>query len=84
MPKIAQIQLGKQGITENFIETLKNHFKNHLNVRISVLKNVREDKSQVKEFSKEILEKLGENYTARVIGFTIVVKKWRKPRRQTL
>jgi len=80
MPKIAQIQLGKQGITDNFIETLKDHFKNHQNVRISVLKNVRKNKSQAKEFSKEILEKLGRNYTARVVGFTIVLKKWRKPR----
>ncbi len=78
MHKIAQVQLGKQGITENFIITLGNHFKNHRQVRISVLKNARKDKSQVKEFSEQILKKLGKNYTSRVIGFTIVIKKWRK------
>ena len=54
MHKIAQVQLGKQGITENFIITLGNHFKNHRQVRISVLKNARKDKSQVKEFSEQI------------------------------
>lgn len=79
MPKIGQVQLGKNGITDNFIETLKNQFKNHENVKISVLKNASRDKKRIREFSEEILEKLGKRYTARIIGFTIVVKRWRKP-----
>ena len=33
-----QIQIGKQGITENFMNSLKNSFKNHKNVKVSVLK----------------------------------------------
>ena len=78
MEKIGYVQLGKQGITDNFIETLKNHFKKNKNVKISVLKSARKDKKQVKEYSEKILEKLGNNYTVRVIGFTIVLKKWRK------
>ncbi len=78
MPTVGQIQLGKQGITDNFIETLKNHFKKHNNVRISILKSAGHDKEKIKEYSKEILEKLGKNYTSRVIGFKIVLKKWRK------
>ena len=78
MPSIGQIQLGKQGITDNFIGTLKNHFKKNKNIKISVLKSAGHDKEKVKKFSEEILEKLGKNYTSRVIGFTIVLKKWRK------
>ena len=78
---IGQIQLGKQGLTDNFIETLKNHFKKNKNVKVSVLKSAGHDKIKVKEYSEEILKKLGEYYTARIIGFKIVVKKWRKPRR---
>jgi RNA-binding protein YhbY len=78
---IGQIQLGKQGLTDNFIETLKNHFKKNKNVKVSVLKSAGHDKTKVKAYSEEILKKLGEHYTARVIGFKIVLKKWRKPRR---
>ncbi len=78
MPKIGYTQLGKQGITENFISTLENNFKNKENVRISVLKSAGHDKKKVKEYSEEILEKLGKNYTSRVIGFKIILKKWRK------
>ncbi len=83
MKTLIKIQLGKQGITENFIETLKSNFKNHYNVRISVLKNVLSEdenkKEKIKEFSEIILEKLGMNYTSKIVGFTINVKKWRKP-----
>jgi RNA-binding protein YhbY len=78
----AHVQIGKQGITESFIESLKNFFKKNKNMRISVLKSARENKEQVKKYSKEILEKLGENYTAKIIGFTIILKKWRQSRKQ--
>ncbi len=82
---VTNIQLGKQGITENFILSLKNYFKTRQNVRISVLKSARgegkEGKKQVKEYSEQILEKLGKNYTAKIIGFVITFKKWRKARR---
>ena len=76
-----KVQLGKNGLTENFIATLKNHFEKHKNVKIVVLKSTGREREKVKEYSKEILEKLGEKYTVKVVGFTIFVKKWRKPMR---
>lgn len=78
--KLSEIQLGKQGITDNFIKTLKNNFKKHDYVKISVLKSAGHDKEKVKKYSKEILNVLGKKYTAKIIGFTIVLKKWRKAR----
>ena len=77
-----EVQIGKNGLTESFIETLKNHFKKHEQVRISVLKSAGHEKSQVKSMAEKILEALGKNYTARVIGFKIVLKKWRKAKRE--
>ena len=100
----ANIQLGKQGITDNFIISLQNYFKTRGSIRISVLKNARAEgkdgKTDVKKYSEEIVKKLnsrprtadnknnllpttkslGKIYTAKIIGFTIVVKKWRKAR----
>ena len=77
-----EMQLGKNGITDNFIKTLKNGFTFHENVRISVLKSAGRRKEKIKEYEEEILNKMGNRYTARRIGFTIVVKKWRKPVRK--
>lgn len=78
MPVIRQIQLGKQGVKDNFIKSLKNQFNDCKNVRVSVLTSARKNKDDVKKYSDEILKKLGKNYTARVVGFTIVLKKWNR------
>jgi RNA-binding protein YhbY len=81
MQLISTLQIGKSGLTETFIETLKGHFKNHQNVKISVLKSATRDKKEIKKMAEQIVEELGNNYTFRIIGFTIVVKKWRKPQK---
>ncbi len=81
MEKIGRMQLGKQGLTENFIGTLKHHFDRNRNVRVSVLQSAGHDKTKIKKYSEEILEKLGANYTAKIVGFTIFLKKWRKAKR---
>lgn len=78
MPAIRQIQLGKNGITESFIGNLKHHFDNTKNVKISVLKSCCRDREDLKKINDEILEKLGNTYTSRIIGYTIVVKKWKR------
>ncbi|OYT36656.1 hypothetical protein B6U91_00640 [Candidatus Pacearchaeota archaeon ex4484_71] len=78
MAIIKQIQLGKKGITENFIENLKVQFSKANNVKISVLSSFCRDKKELKRVVEEILEKLGKNYTAKTIGYTINIKKWRK------
>ena len=77
---MGHMQLGKNGITDNFIETLKTTFKNHENVKITVLKSARPEKSYTKKYSEEILKKLGPKFTSRVLGHTIAIKKWRKER----
>lgn len=80
---IGTIQLGKQGITDNFIISLKNQFKNHRNIRISVLSSARSSgKEDIKKYEDEILSKMGKNYTAKSIGFVINLKKWRKAVRE--
>jgi len=80
MTGVKHFQLGKKGITENFVETMKTYFKKNENAKISVLKSATRSREEIKKLEKELLDKLGRSYTARVIGFTIVLKKWRKPR----
>jgi RNA-binding protein YhbY len=81
MPTIRQMQLGKNGLTENFICNLKHQFDTCKNVKISVLKSCCRDRVELKKLSEEILEKMGKTYTLRVIGYTIVIKKWRRDMR---
>jgi len=81
MRMITSIQMGKNGVSGNLIETLKSHFKNHINVKVAFLKNFSRDKNKIKKTAEEIVNELGKNYTYRVLGFTVFIKKWRKPMR---
>ena len=81
MPTIRQLQLGKNGLTESFIGNLKHHFDNAKNIKISVLRSCCRDKEELKKIADEILEKMGKTYTTKIIGYTIIVKKWRREMR---
>ena len=76
-----QVQLGKSGVTENFIGTIKNHFNKHDNVKIHVLKSAGHNKEDIKKYADEIVAHLGKLYTAKTLGFSIFIKKWRRPQR---
>jgi RNA-binding protein YhbY len=78
---IRQMQLGKNGLTEGFICNLKHHFDKCKNIKISVLRSCCRDREELKKISEEILEKMGKTYTAKIIGYTIIVKKWRREMR---
>ncbi len=77
-----EIQLGKKGLTNEFINDIKNRLDKHSNatIKISVLKSARENKADVKKYAEEIQERLGAKFTHRVLGFSIFLKKWRKAR----
>lgn len=79
MAPVGYLQLGKAGLTENFMQTLKTRFDKHRTIKVSVLKSAGREKKQVKEYSEKMLNELGEKFTSKIIGFTIILKKWRKP-----
>ena len=77
------MQLGKNGLTNEFIDNIKKRFENKKinNIKISVLKSARQNgKSDVKKYAEKISSFLGRKFTYRVLGFSIFLKKWRKPR----
>tara|TARA_Y100000310_G_C20626476_1_gene786208 strand:+ start:248 stop:505 length:258 start_codon:yes stop_codon:yes gene_type:complete len=78
----SEVQLGKNGLTKEFLEDLKKRFekKSNMDIKIHVLQSARESKEDVKKYAEEIKEFLGEKYTYKIIGFSIFLKKWRKAR----
>ncbi len=81
MKQISTIQIGKNGVSDNLIETIKVHFKHYQNIKVVFLKNFGRDKNKIKKQAEEIINILGNNYTYRIIGFIMIIKKWRKPMR---
>ena len=80
MSGIANFQLGKAGLTEEFIESLRKTFKNRKIVKISLLASFSRDRKEVKETAEKICSELKDigKFKYRVIGFTIMLLKWRK------
>ena len=76
---ITKIQVGKNGVSENFLKTLKEHLKKRRYLRVSILKSARkegsEGKKQIKEISKKISDFLGNKFSIKRIGFVIKIKK---------
>jgi len=75
---LANLQLGKNGLTDGFAETVKNHFKNHRIVKVSVLKSSCRNKEELKKIEERLLTFLGKNYKAKSIGYVITLKKYRR------
>ena len=72
---MAKFQLGKQGLTQQFIDSISLAFKNRKQVRISVLKSCTRDKTKIIEIAEEIKEKLVLKTRYRIIGFTLIFIK---------
>jgi RNA-binding protein YhbY len=77
---LIKVHIGKNGLTREFIQDLRVRFVNSQNARIGLLKNSTRDKKVVKEWAEKIVTDLGKQFTYKIIGYTIVLTKWRKPR----
>lgn len=79
---IVSCQLGKQGLTNGFIELLEKTFKNHELVKLAVLKSACRDRDELKRIAEQICSKLkarlNKDFTAKIVGFTLYIRKWRK------
>ena len=73
-----KFQIGKSGITEGVIESLRLAFTNRKHVRISVLKSSGRDRESIREMAEMLAKKLPkdkETYTYRIIGFTMIMRR---------
>lgn len=75
---LARFQIGKNGVTDNFRDSLASAFKTRKILKISVLKGAVRDKEKVKEMAEELINSMEGSYKYRVIGFTIVLRKSNK------
>ena len=79
-----EIQLGKKGLSEEFLSGLKKRFEKASvkNIKIHVLPSARESREDIKKYAEKILVYLGKKFDYRIIGFSIFVLKLRKNRQE--
>lgn len=74
--------MGKNKLSEGFIESLSKTFKNHGLIKLSVLKTCTRDREEIKQIAEALRAGLdkraaSENrkFIIKIIGFTIIIKK---------
>jgi RNA-binding protein YhbY len=72
---LLKFQVGKSGVTENFISTLKDALKNHKTLRVSVLKSAVSERKDIEKIGKDLVYRLKGKFVYKVIGFTIILNK---------
>jgi RNA-binding protein YhbY len=80
MVNMIEMQIGKKGLTPEFTKDVKTKFDKVENIRVRVLQSATRDKAKLLEIKETVLKELGPKFTCRVIGYTLIFKKWRKAR----
>ncbi len=78
---ITTIQLGKSGYNERNLENIKTFFLRHKDLKVTILRSCLRNQGELKSLKEKILSDLGPNYTARVVGYSIFFKKWKRQMR---
>ncbi len=81
-PGIMQLQLGKNGLTDSFVEQVRKMFETEQILKISILKSACRDKAEAEKICQELEEKLGKNFSHRLIGYVCTINKFRRNLRE--
>lgn len=73
--------MGKNGLSEAFIEQVKSIFEDEKLVKVSILKSACRDKTEAKEIADKLVGELGSKYNYKLVGYVITIVKFRKEQR---
>ena len=81
MKQIKRLQIGKNGLTDAFIEQVKSIFETETLIKISILKSACRDKKVAEKIGTDLVEALGKKYDYKLVGYVLTVIKYRKVQR---
>ena len=80
MKQVKKLQIGKNGLTQGFIEQIKKIFEDKGTefIKVSILKSCCRNKEEAEKIGEKLIGELGKNYTYRLVGYVLSVRKWKK------
>jgi len=81
MKQIKRFQIGKKGLTHEFVEQMRRTFEKDELIKIDLLKSATRDKEEADKIGSDLVEKLGNKFTFKRIGYTLIIRRWRKVQR---
>ncbi len=76
--QVKKLQIGKNGLTPEFIEQLKSIFTNEKVVKVAILKSACRDKKDAKKIADDLVEALGKRYDYKLVGYVVSIVQFRK------
>lgn len=71
-----KFQIGKKGLTEEFIKQIEITFKTCRKVKIDILKSACRDKEEAKKIAQKLVDRLGKNFDYKLIGYVLTLMKF--------
>ena len=81
MKQIKKLQMGKNGLSDAFVEQVKSIFENETLIKISILKSACRDKADASKMAEELVRELGSKYDYKLVGYVMTIIKYRKEQR---
>ena len=81
MKQIKKLQMGKNGLSDAFVEQVKSIFENETLIKISILKSACRDKADANKMAEELVRELGPKYDYKLVGYVMTIIKYRKEQR---
>ena len=81
MKQIKKLQMGKNGLSPEFIDQVKSIFEKETLVKIAILKSACRDKKDAEKIGKDLVNELGKKYDYKLVGYVLTVIKYRKEQR---
>lgn len=81
MKQIKRLQLGKNGMTQEFVEQVRKIFEHEQIIKISILKSACRNKQDAEKIGQDLVDALGKNFIFRLIGYVLTIHKFRRDMR---
>lgn len=81
MKPVKKLQIGKNGLSPEFINQVKSFFENERMIKIDILRSACRDKAEAKQIAENLIQELGPKYDYKLVGYVITVAKYRKNQR---
>jgi len=81
MKPVKRFQMGKNGLSDEFVEQIRSAFKGEEVVKISILRSACRDKKDAKKIADDLVDMLGKKFIYKMVGYVLTVRRFRKEMR---
>lgn len=81
MKPVKNLQMGKNGLSDAFVDQVRSIFDTERMVKISILKSACRDRDEARRIGEDLIGRLGPKFGFKLIGYVLTVSKFRKSQR---